>query len=29
MRLDIEIYRDGDLHCAYIADDCGGRGIYC
>lgn len=27
MRLDIEIYRDGDLHCAYIADNCGGSGI--
>lgn len=27
MVLNIEIYREGDLHCAYIADNCGGSGI--
>lgn len=27
MRINIEIYKEGDLHCAYIGDDCGGSGI--
>lgn len=27
MRLDIEIYKEDGLHCAFIGDDCGGSGI--
>ena len=27
MVLNIELYKKGDLHCAYIADNCGGSGI--
>ena len=27
MVLNIELYKEGDLHCAYISDNCGGRGI--
>ena len=27
MVLNIELYKEGDLHCAYISDNCGVSGI--